>query len=352
MIRNLQALRAIAALLVVTVHLSTLLGPLAFNPRLFEFGACGVDLFFVISGFVMVHSTAARPTRPIGFLADRLIRIWPIYALITVLVFAIGMVVPSFRGATASGLDLVRSLAFIPYARASGEVYPVLFVGWTLNYEMFFYLLFSLSLMIRDGLVRTAAISITLAAIVILGLVVPMEGVVPRFYTAPIMLEFAFGMLIALADRQGILRHLPVPAVILCCAGVIMLGHGAFVAGERMVWSGIPAAFIVASAVALERREAVARWGGLQLLGAASYALYLTHPLVLSAMDKLAQRLGLLHSVTGALIATFAALIAVVGVAIVVHQRIELPLGVTLRRWIGHRPSKVDEIELHQPPAR
>src|SRR6185437_14170487 len=132
---NIQALRAIAALLVVFVHLAVPVAALGVAP----FGAGGVDLFFVISGFIMVYTTVGRPISGAEFLGRRIVRIVPLYWLLTLAVFGIALIAPTLlQFTTASWGQLLKSLFFIPFAKANGDVQPVLFLGWTLNYEMFF----------------------------------------------------------------------------------------------------------------------------------------------------------------------------------------------------------------------
>ena len=133
-----------AALLVVFVHLDELL------PRLGLplFGGAGVDIFFVISGFIMVHTTMDRDdVTPWSFMAGRISRIVPAYWVATFAVFGIALVAPSLlRTPHLPVGELLQSLAFIPFVKDSGLTQPLLFVGWTLNYERFFYLVFAMGL--------------------------------------------------------------------------------------------------------------------------------------------------------------------------------------------------------------
>src|SRR5262249_39672775 len=136
---SLQALRAVAALSVVLYHID-------FIGR----GAFGVDIFFVLSGFIICHVTAADRQH---FLLKRLIRIVPLYWARTLVVCALALAAPRLLQTTSdSWMGLLKSLFFIPYEKESGRVYPVLFLGWTLNYEMFFYVVFSIALALRPAL--------------------------------------------------------------------------------------------------------------------------------------------------------------------------------------------------------
>jgi exopolysaccharide production protein ExoZ len=109
------------------------------------FGGGGVDIFFVISGFIMVYTTQSHHVGPFSFFVNRVVRIVPIYWLLTLAVFTLAVIAPHLLGATrAAPSELLKSLLFIPFAKSNGAVQPILFLGWTLNYEMFFYMLFAL----------------------------------------------------------------------------------------------------------------------------------------------------------------------------------------------------------------
>src|SRR3954451_25277970 len=99
-------------------------------------GGCGwlVNLFFVISGFIMVYTTFSRPTRPAEFLCNRIARIVPLYWLMTLGTYSIAFVAPTLLQATSTNpLELLKSLFFVPFVKSNGLVQPVLFLGWTLN---------------------------------------------------------------------------------------------------------------------------------------------------------------------------------------------------------------------------
>ena len=141
MIVSIQYLRAVAALLVVMFHYSNTFSA-EFVPGFFSFGvgAYGVDIFFVISGYIMYTISALRPRPPAAFLKDRIVRIVPLYWLLTLVAAFV-----STKGGLSIGLDvslrdLVTSLLFIPEWNANYPtlVSPVLLVGWTLNLEMVF----------------------------------------------------------------------------------------------------------------------------------------------------------------------------------------------------------------------
>src|SRR3954453_23077189 len=122
----------------------------AFTPVTAFPWAAGVDVFFVISGFIMVHASARLFGAPDGgriFLARRVARIVPIYWAVTTLYLAIALAGPEFLN--REFLDwpyVVASYLFVPVTRPDGLVQPLYGLGWTLNYELFFYASFAVAL--------------------------------------------------------------------------------------------------------------------------------------------------------------------------------------------------------------
>ncbi|OTA19619.1 acyltransferase [Xenorhabdus beddingii] len=124
-----EIMRFIAASAVVCVHIPTI-----------EIGHWGVDVFFIISGFVMMASTKNSGE---NFFIKRIIRVAPIYWLFTLGVFMIALIAPKLlNNTTPDFINLFKSILFIPFDKNGIGHFPILFVGWTLNYEMFFYFLF------------------------------------------------------------------------------------------------------------------------------------------------------------------------------------------------------------------
>ncbi len=141
-----EALRAISALAVAAFHFQLDLVhalPQAHVPDLIR-GAAGVDIFFVISGFVIARSAAALPAEHGAgyFFARRLIRIVPLYWSVTLLYLALAVVLPD-RGNTFTLPLVLTSFAFIPFPRSDGFIQPVIGQGWSLNYEMLFYAIYA-----------------------------------------------------------------------------------------------------------------------------------------------------------------------------------------------------------------
>jgi exopolysaccharide production protein ExoZ len=321
MLNNIQVLRALAALMVAFAHLAVL------NPglRFIEVGTLGVEVFFVISGFVMVYITRSRETRPTEFMLNRIMRIAPLYWLLTIGVFSLALIMPALLGATqAEPVDLIKSLFFIPYVKQSGLMQPVLFLGWTLNYEMFFYLLFSVSLLVPDMRLRVAGLVAGLALLVGFGVFLAPQAPMARFYTSPIMLDFCYGMVLGLRyPRLGSRALLGVAALFVGVLGLSLAMHTANLGNTYL--RGAFALVVVTLALHSQALDRTVTWKPALLLGAASYSLYLIHPFAFIPIEKVAARMDLLEGAPlfGVLILSIA---AVVCAGIALHLWIELPL--------------------------
>lgn len=315
---NVQVVRAAAAMLVVLVHASDLLPEVPTG----GLGHAGVDLFFVISGFVMVEATRGRSMTPARFFQRRLIRVAPLYWLMTLVVFALAVAAPSLLKSTvADPVALAKSLAFIPYAKGSGLTEPMLFVGWTLNYEMFFYLLFATGLMFGGAqVVAIALVGLCLAR--------PLaSGPVGLFYTDPIILEFGYGMAVAAIYA----RLSPSRAVAACVLGlgILTLLLAPQLHLHRALRFGIPAAAIVLGSVWLEKAGAPCRSWAILAVGETSYALYLSHPFV--------AQLAVHVSVGWPLPARITLFIVTIAAMISLAALLDIMLERPVRQWITAR---------------
>lgn len=152
-INNIQVLRAIAAILVVFFHTIGTANLYGYGNDFFEspfshvWGASGVDIFFIISGFIMILIQVKKNRSPLSFLKDRVIRIVPLYWFLTLFYFSILFFLPSiFNQKTYNFSELFFSLFFMAEFFSKQ---PMLYVGWSLEYEMFFYLIFGLSLFFK-----------------------------------------------------------------------------------------------------------------------------------------------------------------------------------------------------------
>lgn len=322
-IQSLELLRFLAALSVVCIH----------TPALYM-GNFGVDVFFIISGYVMMVSTAKNADQ---FLTKRLVRVVPTYWIVTVAVFAIAWVAPTALGdTTANFAHLGQSLLFIPFDKNGIGHFPLLTVGWTLNYEMYFYVLFFCACLISHTYRALIASGLLVVIILIAG---ALDGFLAEVYSDPIILEFAFGMLLytVMADRN---RRVIIGVGLLILVGLVSYGT----LDHRAIVRGGPALATVIVCMALFR----GRWRPplAAPLGAISYALYVIHPFPLGAVSKMVPWFdsGVAYQ---EIMASLLVVVLSVGAAFVFYYVVERPLtGALRRRFVRKRPPPQPGAEL------
>jgi exopolysaccharide production protein ExoZ len=351
MIYNLQILRALAAYSVFLTHFGLYAGPILPRPDALAFGAVGVDVFFVLSGFIMFVSTAGRHETPGAFLLRRAIRVVPLYWLVTLVLTLIALAGLKPIGIVELRPDyVVQSLLFLPFSRG-GYVEPLNSVGWTLNYEMFFYASFAVLLLMAGLRARMMGLATAFGALVLLGLA-PVPGLYWAYYTKPIVLEFVAGA----ALGYGYLRLGPLApgfpvrraaGAALVIAGALVLG-GQVVAGalgadlemtgflRPLVW-GSAAVLAVGALLLLERGGIVLRSRWLFSQGNASYAFYLIHNLMLHISAKAAALLVAPSPLRVALVFVLACSASVL-LGEWLFRCVERPVGAALRRMCDRSP--------------
>jgi exopolysaccharide production protein ExoZ len=325
-----QCLRAVAALLVVAYHAVdqwTTHMPGYQAGDYWPNGAAGVDIFFVISGLVMtlsVQRTTGRPHPAWQFSKDRLIRILPLYWIITTLKIAAVLAVPAMASRTTlDPLYVAGSYLLLPVHDATGVIRPVLPVGWTLTYEMLFYILVAAALMTRMPLSRICVPALLIFSA--LAFVAPGGG-----FANTIALEFLFGIAIANAIPRLQSQHPAIMGTVGLVAFALLVAVPVGSGLARPLTWGIPAACIVAAVVSTEAAIRRHLPGWLLAAGNASYATYLTHGFVVPAVFILCARLIHLDwAGLGASIIISLVLSAIVGQ--VTHHVIEQPLLLRLR---------------------
>jgi exopolysaccharide production protein ExoZ len=330
-ITNVQLLRGVAALLVVANHLIERLVlrgslPAEYLPFAWTLGLAGVQVFFVISGFIMVYTTGEHfgsCKSAAQFIFRRVLRIAPLYYI------AIALYIP-FVGLTKGQVpgvgDLVKSFLFIPYKNDNGLIQPFYALGWTLNYEMFFYLLFAaaMTLPLRIGLTLIVGILFSLAAANTFWPTLTSVSIVVEFFTNPIVLNFAAGIAIGIVQRSmpfGIV--IPVPGLL---NSAIAVGLIALSINQ----TGIIAALLIALAVGVcallpspsapKSFTLVSEW-----LGDISYSLYLSHSFFLGVIAIVLVRFQLNALLMWPVYVVIAGVICAL-LAAVVHRRLEKPL--------------------------
>ncbi|WP_158933078.1 acyltransferase [Acidisphaera sp. S103] len=334
-----QALRAVAAAAVAFVHIGNDAmtagrDPAGLIAKISAFlpWAAGVDVFFVISGFVIVHASTnlfAQPGGSVRFLYRRLTRIVPLYWVLTTLFLATTLLQRSaIHGETGGSAYVLASYLFIPWARPDGLVEPALGLGWTLNYEMFFYLVMTPFLLLPRTRAVTACAAL-LCLLVTIGRIVGPTSVPLRYWSDPIVLEFILGMGLALAVARG----LTLPGwVRIVLVGVAIAWLHQQVDAWRIGSFGLPGALLVAAAVSGRRPGRIGPVEhGLIRLGDASYAMYLFHPFVMRGFTLLGARIGT-RTETSGLVYVVTALVAAQLCALAINAGFERRLTNRLRR--------------------
>jgi peptidoglycan/LPS O-acetylase OafA/YrhL len=344
-IHSIQVLRALAALMVVVHHVQPDAAVIAERAGL-SFARndllpwmAGVDIFFVVSGFIMVHASqklfgqggAAR-----AFLTRRLARIVPLYWAMTSLFLLVGLIVPAALNSGVPSLgQILGSYLFWPVVSTQGLVQPVYSLGWTLNYEMLFYALFAAGLMLPARL-TLPAVTLALAALVATE---SLAGPLPLpfgFWGQPIVLEFAAGMGIAVLRRKGLRLHGAL-RIAIAAAGAGLLIASAYFPGTDGPWSslmwrgGAAILLMLAAACGRDGIVPVRPVRALAVVGDASYALYLVHPFVIRGMREVALRLGIHAPALYAALALAASVLA----ALLVYRYFEKPATRLVRRWLN-----------------
>ncbi|SEI63779.1 acyltransferase family protein [Frateuria terrea] len=341
---NLNTLRAVAALAVVYSHITSEAG-LNLQPSI---GTRGVDIFFVISGFIIAYISSRNADH---FFARRLIRIVPFYWAATLVVFCVALVAPRvLRSTQPDVVQLLCSLLFIPRETTYAGMFPTLVLGWSLNYEMYFYILFGLSLLISR---RLAPILCCVAITAVLWLIDASGSQNPsvQFYARPIVFEFVFGIvafyLVRAADRHrdALLGAPMAKPVLLLVLGAALTAIFYIEAEQgfglaRQLSAGIPAFFIVFCAILLERIYRLTIDSRvLFLLGEASYILYLIHPYVVFGLLRTALR-GVQGGPAGTVAVIVVLMVVSSAIAIAIHVYFERPVMRFLRqRFLGRSRS-------------
>ena len=341
---NVQILRAFAALFVVVFHCGLEMERIAeatVRVRLFDHvrWSLGVSLFFTISGFIMVvtcYRSFGKPGEAWKFMKRRLLRIAPIYWLLTCAMLAVTVVAPSLiRVPIDDPFAFPLSLLFWPFARPDGEIRPLVTPGWTLNLEVYFYVVFAAGLLLD----RWKGLALVIFAI--LGVCAVrgggMVGAIPlTFWGDPIVLGFVFGMGVGALYMNGF-RLSGTPALMLIVLGTGLSFNSIYqTMPEDMLVArlalSLPATLVLAGASFGPQVDAGKMvWRGLIIIGDASYSLYLVHEFFLRPL-----RLGWMRFIGDALPLSaflFAGIALSIAAGLVCYYCIERPMD----RWLRSR---------------
>lgn len=338
----LQATRCFAALSVAYVHTE-------FPPAAGNFG---VDVFFVLSGCVMGMLLEQVGTAW-GFLGRRLIRVWPLYAVTTLVFATVVALVPGIRrpGLILDWQEVAQSLVFLPYVNSRGEVLPFLSPGWTLNFEMVFYVCCAISMFFarkaRWLVAGMLAVMLNVAASFSPG------SAVGTFYSNPVVFEFVAGLIVWRvwsARRTSWTWQISSAGLMAAAATVFAifavlelclqpaLSRSGFGPWSRPLAMALPASFLVYAALCLEAKfssqtSCVARLA--VRIGDASYSIYLTHLFVVFGMMKLWAKLPMLEGLRWAF--ALGGILGAVLLGMLVHEFFDKPLQQGMRSLLAGR---------------
>lgn len=278
MLKSIQYLRAIAALMVVmhhTVRATNVFDqylPSAWISAIKDNFSFGIHIFFVISGFVIYLSYLKKPKSAYNFLIDRVARIAPAYWLYSSIFAMILIYFPwSHTTSAFDFIHFIKSLAFIPSQNPSpyGGMAPTLTVGWTLNFEMFFYACFFVAILIK----REELVLLTTFMMMIF-FFLPYSVGIDTYYSSPIVFEFILGVIFAsyyfkCGEKISIPAYISAPLFIAAFLAAVNSKPG-----DLYVW--IPAAFSIV-AISVSAEKYIPNINPLLAIGDASYSLYLSH---------------------------------------------------------------------------
>ncbi len=347
-IRNLQALRIYAAVPVILYHTGFKL------PGLRPIGLFGVHLFFLMSGYIMAAICDNDTT---AFMRRRLIRVIPLYWTLTLMLYTVAWKFPHLMGATqARPSELFKSLFFVPFVKSNGLYQPILFVGWTVNYEMFFYMTLALAVLINRK--RAAILGATMVLSVMAACsFFAQTSAIARFYSDPVLLECVLGLAAYYFVRAAARKLTPAlnPVLLTLAIGSLILLP---VIDELHAMDAVPVILrfgplcflLISTACLLAFSGLDIEAKILVLLGDASYVMYLTHPYVEEFLDRVVGKyLPIFHINTpvGCLIA----MLFVLPISVFLYLKIDKPTVKYLNQAICGRKRTDPALAMSAPPA-
>lgn len=285
-LNQIQWLRAIAAILVVITHFTGKAYSVKLLDYEFSSGAIGVDIFFIISGFIMMYVSDLKKQYPIKFILNRFIRILPVHYFFLFILIIIFLIKPDMINSSVSKTYVWESFLLVPALRNDAEyLNPVI---WTLCYEMMFYLIFCVSLNLKNLTTSAIATTLVISAIVFSGFFYKGDNIYISAATDSISLEFCYGMLLYVFYKKGFLTfHWLLPLMLSIILYFVLKQFDFY----RFIKLGIPSALIFISFLNMKNSKITF----LNFLGKISYEIYICHIMVISASYLILFRLGVFN---------------------------------------------------------
>jgi len=372
-IRSIQVLRAIAVAMVTYSHAFVWVERLRlhepFSSLLYAFrsfsylGNCGADLFFVITGFLMFYlhfDDFGQFHASKKFIIRRIIRIVPIYWLLNsigfLLLFLIPSLFPHYQGVNLPWV--LGCYFFFPWPQSTGAISPILAVAWTLNYEIHFYLLFAVALILKRKYGITLIFTFIMTAVTMGVLLEPKHPWI-QLLTRSILLEFVFGILIFLLVSY--FHPSKITAWILLCVSVTSIGlTGVYYPQSdtaRVITWGLPSAMLLTAVIWLQFK-CLGHFGSLLVtLGDASYSIYLLQVFSLPGLAYLFYELHLINLLPIGVMSILLWLVSC-GAGVIFWRLVERPIFNGLKSLLGSSEvstsyeSTVLEQSIHFPIGR
>jgi peptidoglycan/LPS O-acetylase OafA/YrhL len=344
-------LRGVASILVVLYHMTSNYSEIFGQPFLhnvFNFGGSGVDVFFVLSGFIIAYANnnfVARPAKTVTFLKRRFIRIFPIYWVIITLFLTIQLLFPFYYKShfELGAANLISTYLLLPgHAMING-------VSWSLTNELFFYFLFMLAIIIPERKIAVyilTAYFILLLVVAISGLDITAGNNYMGLLLFPMNIEFLLGVFVFLIAEK-IPGKLVWPLLL---AGIALFLTGAFIYNNnihilysqanmvlnRVLLFGLPSFLIISALVKMELNKTIQLNRIFLYLGDASYSIYLIHLPLVVAFYKVIARFGINNAWLMALLNCLL-FVAICFIGVLCFLKIEKPLIKKLNRLLPEK---------------
>ena len=336
LIKSIHFLRASAALMVLAFHAANTAEVYGgFTHFTSNAAAAGVDILFIISGFVITWITQNNLHQPLDFMVRRLIRVVPAYWFFTSVTLALLVAIPALAARLKPDLwHTVMSYLFVLSKNNNNDIGTLLGVGWTVCFEMYFYVVFAVMMALLG---RSALYGV--AVVVIVGALLQNVVNAPPFATvaaSSIPLEFLAGCILAkVYMRKWFLPALPAIAAVLASSVFIYwIGSQVLVKHEydawRVLYFGLPSVILTAGLLSLEGRRLVTFPALMIAIGDASYSLYLSHQLLQQFIGRIWKMLGLRDALPPNLLFVIG-IVAPIVAALICYRWFERPTT----RWLN-----------------
>jgi peptidoglycan/LPS O-acetylase OafA/YrhL len=350
---TIQILRGIAALGVVYFHCVGEGGFSGFKKT----GAWGVDIFFIMSGFIIAY-IVSKNTK--NFIIKRIFRVVPLYFIATFSIVFIAIIFPNLiHGTKISVEKIIKSILFIPYEDELKQNLPILGPGWTLNFEMFFYLIMAFCVFfVKNKKYISIICSVVLIVCMFIFNIVKSESFILEYYRSyngGLFPEFIYGLL--LHNFYCHLKSKQVPPCLLLivriiCTGIIISSFvyliasdvtGLYFSGNRNLQKGIPALLLVIASLFLEKningKNIVVQF--FVLLGDASYVMYLFHYHIIAFLSRVIFQsfIGNNNGIIVEILKLLFTIIVTVIICVYLYKLVDIPIQKKLKKIFVMRHS-------------